>query len=251
MNDTRAESRSNHHDDILLLIGRDATVESDLARNIGLLTAWAMDPLSGVMPDDVDPLHLPRMLTLLGDDFALAVDIPQLRRAIRIVGQLFEQPAPENSVSFAIGDERTNPRRIRIQRAPDGSFERFATVEDDSRVMPKSMRHWMEKAGIRLDHHRGWHRRWRTDGCFIGESRKPRFVMRTAEKRRVFRVLPHVELMQICDGYFDRWANSVGASVRMPRTQTEFDQAIERLIELSEPNLHGVQENERQEPQAA
>lgn len=39
---------------------------------------------------------------------------------------------------------------------------------------------------------------------------------------------------QICDGNFDRWANSVGAEVPIPRNEKEFDQALKSLREMSQ-----------------
>lgn len=52
--------------------------------------------------------------------------------------------------------------------------------------------------------------------------------------RRTIRVLVHLDRMDIDDGCMDRWANSMGASISpIPRTQAEFDAAIETLVKKS------------------
>lgn len=48
-------------------------------------------------------------------------------------------------------------------------------------------------------------------------------------KTRQIRLSADGDLFQICDGDFDRWANSVGAQTRFPWTQVDFDNALDHL----------------------
>lgn len=100
-------------------------------------------------------------------------------------------------------------------------------------MAPKQMRHWMEANGFRLLRYKK--RNWRE--CPIAITRKPRFCEETVEPHRLIRVLPHLGLMQICDGNFDRWANSVGAEIEMPKTKAQFETALGLLIEEAVPNV--------------
>lgn len=104
---------------------------------------------------------------------------------------------------------------------------------DEDRPMPKSLRHWAEKHGFYQRKGFGIYRSWRRYGTFMARSTKPRFVDGTRDRVRYIRVLPHIDRMDICDGFYDRWANSLGASVPMPKTEAEFAQALETLMRLS------------------
>lgn len=107
------------------------------------------------------------------------------------------------------------------------------TEVDESRPIPKSMRHWFEKAGIYQSKSYGLHRSWRRHNFIYGASRKARLAGGTRDGLRHFRVLPHLDRMDICDGYFDRWANSLAASVVMPKTEAEFNAALVELVRKS------------------
>jgi len=98
---------------------------------------------------------------------------------------------------------------------------------------PKQMRHWIEVNGFRL---RRWKKRsWRDYPMAI--TRKSRFCQGTREQHRMIRVIPELNRMDICDGDFDRWANSMGASVPMPKTKAEFEAALVQLIDESRSRL--------------
>lgn len=96
--------------------------------------------------------------------------------------------------------------------------------------LPKQMRHWFERSGIYQSRTFGLHRAWRRHECIFGRSSKPAFTAGTRDGVRYFRVLPHLDRMDICDGYFDRWANSLAASVPMPKTEAEFRVALVSLV---------------------
>lgn len=100
------------------------------------------------------------------------------------------------------------------------------TVIDESRLAPKQMRHWAEKLGLYLVNSRD--RRWRQYPIF--ESAKPYHIRGCRDRTRVFRVLPHLDRMDINDGFMDRWANSMAASVVMPKTEVQFKAAVTSLI---------------------
>lgn len=104
---------------------------------------------------------------------------------------------------------------------------------DEDRPIPKSMRHWAQQAGFYPSKRWGLHRSWRRHKCFLARSTKARFTAGTRDGVRYIRVLPHIDRMDICDGCFDRWANSLGASVRMPQTEAEFMAAIDELVRKS------------------
>src|SRR5262249_40419294 len=108
------------------------------------------------------------------------------------------------------------------------------TVNEDARL-PKSFRHWMRKHHITV-----------YDGSRnspYGRSRRAIYTAGCAEPVRFFRALPHVNEFQICDGRFDRWGNSVGASVPVPQTEAEFKAALQTLLAtavVATPNLSGM-----------
>lgn len=84
---------------------------------------------------------------------------------------------------------------------------------------PKSLKHWFEQSGFRMTY---IYRKWRQYP--MGYSKK---------LDRHIRVLPHLNVMQICDGNFDRWANSVGGEIAMPTTHQEFKNALRILLETT------------------
>jgi hypothetical protein len=90
-------------------------------------------------------------------------------------------------------------------------------------TFPKQLKHWFAEFGIHFEPSYGvgyGYRRALTDGC--------------AGRVRHFRALARCGLLQICDGYMDRWANSVGAEVEMPRNQAEFRAAMANLLASAE-----------------
>lgn len=103
------------------------------------------------------------------------------------------------------------------------------TEVDETRRAPKQLRHWAQQHGLYLNRFRK--SSWRGYPMFY--TSKARFVAGTRDDRRYIRVLPHLNRMDICDGYFDRWANSMGASVPMPQTKDEFNDAVATLLKKS------------------
>jgi hypothetical protein len=99
--------------------------------------------------------------------------------------------------------------------------ERNVSIED-ARIFSKDflsrLRHWMKAEGYKFR----WDRRY----GFVS-------VRRRDLPGRQFRILLHLDLFQICDGNFDRWANSTGAQVRIPRTRDELRMSLPLLVDLS------------------
>ena len=101
------------------------------------------------------------------------------------------------------------------------------TEIDNPPRLPKQLKHWLNRAGIYGYDKRDISRY----NFFYGASRKKAHTTGCREQRRHFRILPHLDRMDICDGYMDRWANSMGASVSpIPRTEGEFKAAIATLL---------------------
>ncbi|AXQ69887.1 hypothetical protein HOU03_gp381 [Caulobacter phage CcrSC] len=112
----------------------------------------------------------------------------------------------------------------------------------ERQLAPKQMLHWARRHG--LVPIRYSKRRWREYPLF--KTAKLKFIAGCRDQKRFVRVLPHLDRMEICDGFMDRWANSHGAEVVMPKTMAEFDVAIETLLKESEPRVrdtHPVEEN--------
>jgi len=51
-------------------------------------------------------------------------------------------------------------------------------------------------------------------------------------RTRQIRMSAEGDFLHICDGQFDRWANSLGAEVRFPWTEGEFNAALDRLCAI-------------------
>jgi hypothetical protein len=49
---------------------------------------------------------------------------------------------------------------------------------------------------------------------------------------RQIRMSADGDFLQICDGSFDRWANSVGAETRFPWTESDFNTALDELCAI-------------------
>lgn len=112
-------------------------------------------------------------------------------------------------------------------------------MEPNTQRLPKSLKHWAGKSGF----YAFSRRQWRRDGYFVAASAKAEHIKGCRSKSRVIRVLPHLDRMDICDGYFDRWANSMGASTPMPKTEAEFTAALATLLKKSRGRVRATQEN--------
>ena len=77
-----------------------------------------------------------------------------------------------------------------------------------------NMRYWLECAGFRTN-------RYKKRYCYTAQR---------DTDHRCIRVLYHLNLIQICDGEMDRWANSVGAESSIPKTHKEFNSTITKLL---------------------
>jgi hypothetical protein len=87
------------------------------------------------------------------------------------------------------------------------------------RDIDTKVRYWMKRHGIKP-----WDRTiW---SCTA-------YCKRT---NRHFRFNRWVDTFEICDGDFDRWANSCGAETTIPTTEAEFDAAVEFLYQESAKN---------------
>jgi hypothetical protein len=51
-------------------------------------------------------------------------------------------------------------------------------------------------------------------------------------RTRQIRMSANGDFLQICDGDFDRWANSVGAEARFPWTENDFNKALDELCAM-------------------
>ncbi len=81
---------------------------------------------------------------------------------------------------------------------------------------PKQFKHWAERYGFR----RRTMRKMKGDYNFHGPNGRHLRLVRKI-------TTDGADYMQICDGDFDRWANSVGNEVSMPKNRTEFEKAME------------------------
>jgi len=179
------------------------------------------------------------IISLLGEDFPRATDTRQLASAALALSWLFGSELVETSMEIRLGD-----RAITWSVVDGRKFIMRTVTVDSDRPIPAGMRHWFEQAGIYQPKDFGLHRRWRTHGHIHGSTRKARFAAGSMSGRREFRVLPHLDRMDICDGNMDRWANSRGASVPMPRTQAEFEAALAELVERSASTMYRAQAQE-------
>ena len=109
------------------------------------------------------------------------------------------------------------------------------SLKQGKMTLPKQWKHWLRVNGFK------WSKRLR------GRSYNYWYPTKDGRKYRVTCLLDPVTLMplnsgnkaggirmfQICDGKFDRWANSVGAEVLLPTTHAEFKAAVAVLLENS------------------
>ena len=94
--------------------------------------------------------------------------------------------------------------------------------------LPRNIRHWAKARGLIVDGD------YFKDGGLYMHSRRKEFTRGILDGSRHFRILGHVNFFQICDGDFDRWANSVGRTLPVPMTRAEFDAALDELVETAE-----------------
>lgn len=94
--------------------------------------------------------------------------------------------------------------------------------------LPRNIRHWAKARGLVISSD------YFNDGALYMHSSKREFTKGIVDDRRHFRILGHVNYFQICDGDFDRWANSVGTTLPIPMTRVEFDAAIDELVANAE-----------------
>lgn len=99
----------------------------------------------------------------------------------------------------------------------------YQLPEEKEVKLPRNIRHWAKSRGLVIveDHF---------PGGFYMRSKKKEFIKGTNESQRYFRILGHINYFQICDGSFDRWANSVGYTLPIPMTRKEFDKALDELV---------------------
>lgn len=192
-----------------------------------LLKEWLRAEILCNDLDRIGHTGIDLVASLLGEDFPLAETVRELWCAASGLSLLFGDDS-EPSIQIELGDWA-----ITWSVTDEGDFVKRTVLIDSTRQLPKGMRHWFERAGIYQGKRYGMHRRWRTYNHIHGTSRKARFAAGTMDGSREFRVLPHLDRMDICDGNFDRWANSTAASVPMPRTQAEFEAALVELVKRS------------------
>ena len=83
--------------------------------------------------------------------------------------------------------------------------------------LPSHIRCWLKELGWKMPRERSY-------GAYA--ERRGRYL------RILFAPQPAIRLIQICDGDFDRWANSVGAQIgipQWPKTKIRLKQIIETL----------------------
>jgi len=82
--------------------------------------------------------------------------------------------------------------------------------------LPKQWRYWVKKAGLKIDGRESIH-----DSSLIGRN-------------RVWRVDCSGNLEVSCPlEHFDRWSNSSGAEMKLPRSEKEFLASVKELLHLS------------------
>ena len=92
--------------------------------------------------------------------------------------------------------------------------------------LPRNIRHWARSRGLVVSYAEG-------DSIYLRSERKE-FTNGIVDRSRHFRILGHINYFQICDGDFDRWANSVGRTLPVPMTRAEFDATLDELVATAE-----------------
>ena len=83
--------------------------------------------------------------------------------------------------------------------------------------LPKQWLHWARMCGIKPESRRSKWAGWYMKG-----------------RDRYWRVCANLMFEVSCDlEHFDRWANSGGGELEMPKTKAEFKNTVNKLIELS------------------
>lgn len=224
-------------------LGREPGTFTSCDAGAVLFEEWLRTEIRADDPEQFDDDAIEIVLRLLRHDYALAATPRQLwsvARSLTWFTRMDEADGPEPSISMEMG------RWYVTWTEKSDTIERRIVLIDSTRQLPKGMRRWFERAGIYQCKRYGLHRRWRRDRFIFGSSRSRKLAEGTRDGKRNFRVYPHLDQMYVCDGNFDRWANSTAATVPMPRTQAEFDAAIERLLYLSAPRLAVIERNFRE-----
>lgn len=107
------------------------------------------------------------------------------------------------------------------------SEENGYTLPEQKEVkLPRNICHWARSRGLVVSY---------VEGGTIGlRSERKEFTSGIVDRSRHFRILGHINYFQICDGDFDRWANSVGRTLPIPMTRAEFDAALDELVATAE-----------------
>lgn len=97
--------------------------------------------------------------------------------------------------------------------------------------LPKDFKRWLKSTGLQPEGRsksKSWRRLFSTyPPYFIGNDRVWRFGL--TDNRYWFQVSCPLK-------HFDRWANSAGETIQLPKTKQEFDKAIQSLL-LSSQDL--------------
>ena len=88
------------------------------------------------------------------------------------------------------------------------------------RALTESLIIWLEARGFEIS--------YSDFECNIYATTKNEEYLGSKSKFRCIRILDAYK-MQICDGNFDRWANSVGAEITAPKSEDELDNALKAL----------------------
>lgn len=103
--------------------------------------------------------------------------------------------------------------------------------------LPKNIRYWAQQRGFVIE--------YCDESCVYMRTSCREYTKGALSSVRQFRILARLNEFQICDGNHDRWANSLGAIVPVPRTREEFDDALKRLRnapldKLSEEKIEAI-----------
>lgn len=94
--------------------------------------------------------------------------------------------------------------------------------------LPRNIRHWATSRGLVINGD------YFKDGSLYMHSERLEFTRGILDSRRHFRILGHLNYFQICDGDFDRWANSVGKILPIPMKRDDFDATLDKLVATAE-----------------
>lgn len=101
--------------------------------------------------------------------------------------------------------------------------------------LPKQLKYWLRQDGWLIS------KKTYGNNYLLATSKKKKYIWACNDKTRHLRVLSHTGVIEICDGFFDRWANSGGLTLPIPRNKKEFDETMNRMAE--EAVIHTPVEN--------